>query len=59
MAAFARQFEDAYPMPQNPKMDQVWNPFGDAVVQTFNGNGDLGENLAAAEAEIRADWADD
>lgn len=56
---FARQVRDGYPMPQNPKMDQVWGPFGDAVVDTFDDEGELAENLAAAEEEIRDAWAED
>jgi arabinogalactan oligomer/maltooligosaccharide transport system substrate-binding protein len=58
VAAFAEQLRDAYPMPQNPKMDQVWGPFGDAVTQTFNGNGDIESNLQTAEEAIRDAWAD-
>jgi arabinogalactan oligomer/maltooligosaccharide transport system substrate-binding protein len=53
---FAEQLRDAYPMPQNPKMDAVWGPFGDALWQTFDSDGDLEESLATAEEEIRAEW---
>ena len=53
---FAQQVQNGYPMPKNPKMDQVWGPYGDAVTSTFNGNGNLEDNLETAAENIRESW---
>ena len=55
---YAQQVSNGYPMPANPKMNQVWGPFGDAVTQAFNGNGNLDDLLATAEENIRNNWSD-
>ncbi|MUV89674.1 extracellular solute-binding protein [Halapricum sp. CBA1109] len=55
---FADQLETADPMPRREKMDHVWGPFGHAIEQTFNGYGELRDNLDSAAAEIRETWED-
>jgi arabinogalactan oligomer/maltooligosaccharide transport system substrate-binding protein len=56
--SYARQIEDGYLMPSTPKMKQVWGPFGDAVTQAFNDNGNLDDLLSTAEENIRNNWAE-
>lgn len=53
---YAEQVETGFPMPANPKMNQVWGPFGDAVQNAFNNPGQLEEGLEAAANEIRSNW---
>jgi arabinogalactan oligomer/maltooligosaccharide transport system substrate-binding protein len=56
VSGYARQVQTGYPMPANSNMNQVWGPFGDAITQAFNGNGDLDDLLATAEENIRHNW---
>lgn len=53
---YAKQVANGYPMPANPKMNQVWGPFGDAVTQAFNGNGKLDDLLKTAKQNIKNNW---
>ena len=50
---FARQFETSDPVPQNPKMNDVWAPFETAVREAFETGADVGPLLEAAATEIR------
>ena len=54
---FRDQLETSIPIPQDPKMEQVWRPLGNALTETFNGNGELETNLETAEQEIRDAWS--
>lgn len=55
---YAQQVQTGFPMPANPNMNQVWGPFGDAVLQAFNGNGQLDTLLDEAATEIQNAWSD-
>jgi arabinogalactan oligomer/maltooligosaccharide transport system substrate-binding protein len=57
--AFADQLETADPIPQREEMDWVWGPFGDAVEDAFNGDGELRANLESAAEAIREEWEEE
>lgn len=50
---FTRQFETSVPMPQNPKMGDVWLPFEQAIIEAVRTDSDVGPLLEDAAAEIR------
>jgi len=52
-SAFTHQFETSYPMPQNPRMNDVWAPFETAVLEAFETGADVGPLLDDAATEIR------
>jgi len=54
---YAQQVRNGYPMPQNPKMNAVWGPFGTAVTEAFNSPDKDVESLMQNAAEkIRNNW---
>ena len=57
VVGFAEQFETSYPMPQNPKMNFVWVPFEQGVLEAFNNGSDPGPLMADAAEEIRNAWS--
>ena len=58
MRVFSEQCERGYPMPTNPKMDQVWGPFGDSLQRVHTDEAGLTEALRTAEKRIREQWAE-
>ena len=56
--SYAQQVRQGYPMPANPKMNQVWGPFGDALTNAFNNPGQLESELESAAESIQQAWED-
>ena len=52
---FADAVAQGYPMPADPKMNQVWTPVKDALTKSFNGN-DVEQAMQTAAEEIRGNW---
>ena len=53
---YAQQFETGYPMPQNPKMGDVWVPYETNLLDAFNSGDDPGPLMEDAAEEIRNSW---
>lgn len=56
--AFAEQVEQGTPMPAHPKMDDVWGPTEDALVNVFNDDQEPRAALEEAAETIRDTWDD-
>nr|WP_290812978.1 substrate-binding domain-containing protein [Halovivax sp.] len=54
---FAETVDMGTPMPAHPKMDDVWEPTEDALINVFNGDQDPREALEDAAERIRDAWA--
>jgi arabinogalactan oligomer/maltooligosaccharide transport system substrate-binding protein len=53
---YAQQFETGYPMPQNPKMGDVWVPYETNLLDAFNSGNDPAPLMESAAEEIRNSW---
>jgi arabinogalactan oligomer/maltooligosaccharide transport system substrate-binding protein len=52
---FAEAVQQGYPMPADPKMNQVWDPVKSALSKGFNGK-DVEKAMQTAADEIRSNW---
>lgn len=53
---FAKTFQSGVPMPQSPKMNNVWDPTGNALTQMINGRKDPRAALQKAAKTIQQRW---
>lgn len=52
---FSNAVKQGYPMPADPKMNQVWDPVKAALTKAFNGK-DVEQAMQTAAQEIRSNW---
>lgn len=53
---FSASAADGTPMPAHPRMNQVWGPTEDAILDAITGGKDLETALEDAEGRIRENW---
>jgi len=54
--AFQRAFDQGVPMPVDARMNQVWEPFEDAITAVLTDDGDIAEEFSSAADSIRDSW---
>jgi len=53
---FSASAADGTPMPAHPRMNQVWGPTEDAIMNAITGGESLEDAAANAESRIRDNW---
>ena len=59
VAAFQSAFAQGVAMPVDARMNQVWEPFEDAISAVLTDDGDIAEEFASAADSIRDSWDDE
>ncbi|WP_284006982.1 extracellular solute-binding protein [Haloarcula pelagica] len=54
--AYSESAGQGTPMPSAPRMDDVWDPVGNALTKAFNGDASAQQALDTAASEIRSNW---